>query len=83
MSTDSYARAEGGEMTLEANRAVIRRVFETVIPAGDPTAMRDLVAADFLDHDPLPGQPAWLEGAEYVVSTMYGAHPDLRFAPGA
>jgi steroid delta-isomerase-like uncharacterized protein len=67
-------------MTLEANKAVIRRVFEEVIPAGDPTGMRDLVAADFLDHDPLPGQPAGLEGAEYVVSTMHGAHPDLRFA---
>jgi steroid delta-isomerase-like uncharacterized protein len=66
-------------MTLEANKAVIRRVFEAVIPAGDATAMRDLVVADFLDHDPLPGQPAGLEGAEYVVSTMHGAHPDLRF----
>jgi steroid delta-isomerase-like uncharacterized protein len=66
-------------MTLEANMAVIRRVFEAVIPAGDATAMRDLVVADFLDHDPLPGQPAGLEGAEYVVSTMHGAHPDLRF----
>ena len=41
--------------------------------------MRDLVAPDFLDHDPLPGQPAGVEGAEYVVSTMHGAHPDLRF----
>jgi steroid delta-isomerase-like uncharacterized protein len=66
-------------MTLEANKAVIRHVFESVIPAGDPTAMRDLVVADFLDHDPLPGQPAGQEGAEYVVSTMHGAHPDLRF----
>ena len=66
-------------MTLEANKAVIRRVFDAVIPAGDPTAMRDLVVEDFLDHDPLPGQPAGVEGAEYVVSTMHGAHPDLRF----
>jgi steroid delta-isomerase-like uncharacterized protein len=41
--------------------------------------MRDLVAPDFIDHDPLPGQPAGVEGAEYVVSTMHGAHPDLRF----
>jgi len=30
--------------------------------------MRDLVVEDFLDHDPLPGQPAGVEGAEYVVS---------------
>ena len=65
--------------TLGANKALIRRLFEEVIPAGDPAAVRDLVAEDFLDHDPLPGQPAGVEGAEYVVSTMHGAQPDLRF----
>ena len=50
-------------MTLDANKALIRRVFEKVIPAGDPAAMRDLIAPDWIDHDPLPGQPAGLEGA--------------------
>lgn len=68
-----------GQRTLEANKDLIRHLFEHVIPAGEPAAMRDLVAADFLDHDPLPGQPPGVEGAEYVVSTMHGAHPDLRF----
>ncbi|HZN88487.1 MAG TPA: ester cyclase [Thermoleophilaceae bacterium] len=65
--------------TLEANKALIRRVFEEVIPAGDASAMRELAAPDFLDHDPLPGQPPGAAGAEYVVATMHGAHPDLRF----
>jgi predicted ester cyclase len=65
--------------TLESNKNLIRRLFEEVIPAGKPEAMRELVALNFLDHDPLPGQPPGLEGAEYVVSTMHGAHPDLRF----
>jgi steroid delta-isomerase-like uncharacterized protein len=64
---------------LAANKALIRHVFEEVIPAGDAAAMRELVAADFLDHDPLPGQPDGAAGAEYVVRTMHGAHPDLRF----
>ena len=67
-------------MTLTANKELVRHVFEDVIPAGDPAAMRDLVASDFLDHDPLPGQPAGGEGAGYVVASMHGAHPDLRFA---
>jgi steroid delta-isomerase-like uncharacterized protein len=67
-------------VTLDANKALIRRVFEEVIPAGDAAAMRELAAPDFLDHDPLPGQPAGAAGAEYVVSTMHGAHPDLRFS---
>lgn len=66
--------------TLAANKALIRHVFEDVIPTGDAAAMRDLVSPDFLDHDPLPGQPAGGAGAEYVVSTMHTAHPDLRFS---
>ena len=66
-------------MTLEANKALIRRIFEEVIPAGDDAAMRELVAPEWVDHDPLPGQPAGPEGPEYVVTTMHTAYPDLRF----
>ena len=69
----------GKTVTPDANKALIREVFEKVIPAGDPAGLRDLVAPDWVDHDPLPGQPPSLEGAGYVVSTMHGAHPDLRF----
>jgi predicted ester cyclase len=64
---------------LEANKALVRRVFEEVIPAGDAVTMRALFVPDFLDHDPLPGQPRGADGAAYVVRTMHGAHPDLRF----
>ena len=66
-------------MTLDANKALIRRLFTEVIPSGDPAAMRGVIAADFVDHDPLPGQPAGGAGGEYVVSTLHTAHPDLRF----
>jgi steroid delta-isomerase-like uncharacterized protein len=68
-----------GSATLEANKALIRRVFDEVIPAGDTAAMREAMAPDFFDHDPLPGQPAGAAGGEYVVSTMHTAQPDLQF----
>jgi steroid delta-isomerase-like uncharacterized protein len=67
-------------MSLTSNKALVRHVFEDVIPSGDAAAMRALGAPDFLDHDPLPGQPTGADGAEYVVTTMHTAHPDLRFA---
>lgn len=79
MST-SESGQKGASMTTEANKALIRHMFEEVIPAGDAAAMRDLVSPDFLDHDPMPGQPPGGEGAEYVVSMMHTAHPDLRFS---
>jgi predicted ester cyclase len=62
-----------------ANKALIRRVFEEVIPSGDGGALSALLAPDFLDHDPLPGQPAGRAAGEYVVRTMHTAQPDLRF----
>jgi predicted ester cyclase len=65
--------------SLNANKALVRRVFEQVIPSGDAATMRTLFTPDFLDHDPLPGQPPGSDGAEFVVNTMHGAHPDLRF----
>jgi predicted ester cyclase len=65
--------------SLAANKSLIRRVFEEVIPSGDAASMRELFSEDFLDHDPMPGQPPGADGAEYVVSTMHTAHPDLRF----
>jgi steroid delta-isomerase-like uncharacterized protein len=67
-------------MTPQANKALIRHLFEKVIPAGEPAAIRDVVALDFVDHDPMPGQQDGVEGVEYVVSTMRTSHPDLRFA---
>ncbi len=66
-------------MTIDANKALVRRLFEEVFPAGDPAAVRDLVAEQILDHDPIPGQPAGVDGIGYVVSTLHTAHPDLRF----
>ncbi|WP_455356981.1 ester cyclase [Streptomyces sp. SYSU K217416] len=68
-------------MTTEAtaNKALIRRIFEEVIPGGDAATMRRLFAPEWVDHDPLPGQPAGRDGAAFVVSTMHTAHPDLRF----
>lgn len=66
-------------MTLDANKALVRRLFEEVFPSGDPAALRDLVAEQIIDHDPMPGQPAGVGGIEYVVSTLRTAQPDLRF----
>jgi predicted ester cyclase len=64
---------------LEANKALIRRLFEEVIPSGDAARMRALFTEDWVDHDPLPGQPPGLDGAEYVIGTMHGAYPDVHF----
>ncbi len=66
-------------MTLTANKDLVRRLFEEVFPAGDPAGVRELVAPATIDHNPMPGQPAGVEGIEYVMATLLTAYPDLRF----
>jgi len=66
-------------VTLEDNKALVRRLFEEVFPSGDLAVVHDLVAPDIIDHDPMPGQPPGAEGIEYVISVMRTAQPDLRF----
>lgn len=66
-------------MTTEANKALVRRFFEEIFPSGDSQALREVVSADILDHDPLPGQPPGVAGIDYVVATLRTAQPDLRF----
>jgi steroid delta-isomerase-like uncharacterized protein len=78
-ASDTTPRAATVTTEADANEELIRRIFEEVIPGGDATTMRGLFAPDWVDHDPLPGQPAGRDGAAYVVSTMHAAHPDLRF----
>lgn len=69
----------GAAVTPDANKALLRRLFEDVLPAGDPAAARELVTPDFVDHDPLPGQPPGADAIEFVVSTLHGSWRDPRF----
>jgi len=77
-ASDTTPRAVTVTTEADANEELIRRIFEEVIPGGDATTMRGLFAPDWVDHDPLPGQPTGRDGAAYVVTTMHTAHPDLR-----
>lgn len=64
-------------MSVETNKASVRRFFEAVLPTGDVDAVEALVGSDFVDHNPTPGQPAGAEGIRHVVRNLHGAHPDL------
>lgn len=64
-------------MSTEQNKAMVRRVFETAINAGDDTVLDELLAADYVNHDmpaPAPG-PA---GFKQVIGQFRAAFPDMR-----
>lgn len=48
-------------MDIEANKQQARQVYD-LVNAGDVASIGDLVTADYLEHDPLPGQGSGREG---------------------
>lgn len=65
-------------MAAQKHEDVVRGFYEAVFNKGDQAALNDLVAADFVDHNPFPGQGPDREGLRQFVQTFRGPLPDLR-----
>lgn len=66
-------------MSVEQNEAVVRRFYDEVLNNGDMTALAGLVSADFVDHQPFPGQAAGRAGLQESLEAFRAAFPDLRY----
>ena len=61
------------------NKAVLASFVEEVINEGQLERADDLVAVDFVELDPLPGQQQGREGLKQVISAFRTAFPDIRW----
>lgn len=63
-------------MTTEENKALVRRFYEE-IDRGNLDAMDELVAEDYLDHNPppFPGLPSGREGLKRAFKMFWEATP--------
>ena len=64
-------------MTTAENKAVIRAFVEEVINQGRLERADDLVALDFVELDPLPGQRQGREGLKEIIAVIRTAFPDI------
>ena len=74
--------AAGDQTTLEANKAIVRRVFEAV-NANTPDAVYELYAPDFVDRSAFPDQLPGPAGIEKAIADFHTLLPDVHITPEA
>ncbi len=57
----------------------MQRFVEEVINKKNLNAVNELVAEDFVEHIPFPGQGPGREGLKQALSIFWSAFPDLRW----
>ncbi len=60
------------------NEALARLYIEEVFNKGNISRIDELVATDFVEHNPFPGQSPGIEGERQAVSMLRSAFPDLH-----
>ena len=57
----------------------MNRLMEEVLNKKNLAAADEIVAEDFVELDPLPGQEQGREGLKQILSMFFAAFPDLRW----
>ena len=66
-------------MSVEQNKAVVRRVVEEVINKGNIALFDELVASNFVEHGLPPGFPPGARGTKQFFSLLRAAFPDFHY----
>jgi steroid delta-isomerase-like uncharacterized protein len=65
-------------MSLEANKALVRRQFEELINRKNLSIIDSDMAPDFVDHEAVPGLPSGLAGVRAWISNLHQVCPDFH-----
>ena len=64
--------------SFENGRTIARRFTEELWDKGELAVADEIIASDFVDHDPVSGQGPGLAGYKEMVGAFRAAFPDLR-----
>lgn len=64
------ANEDNTKDNVEGNKAVVRRYYEAVLNGGDVDALAGLAVAEYVEHDPLPGQTTGRDGLRQRVEML-------------
>jgi len=63
----------------EENKAIARRFVDEVLNNQNLAALDELVAENFVELDPLPGQEQGREGLRQILAMFFAAFPDFHW----
>lgn len=66
-------------MSINDNKQIIRRLLEEGLAQGKQTIAEELLARDFVDHNPLPGLSPDREGFKQSFAVFRSAFPDFTY----
>jgi len=66
-------------LSSERNKALIQRLFDEVLNAGNFGLLDQLIGASYVEHNPVANQAAGAAGARDRIRDLRKAFPDLRF----
>ncbi len=61
----------------EENKALFRRFVDGIINARNVDAIDDFMAADYVEHNPMPGMGPGSAGMKQMMGMFFSAFPDL------
>ena len=61
------------------NKTILRRFFEELFNAGDLSVADEIVAADYINHNAVPGETPGREGLKQFVAYLRSAWAALHF----
>jgi steroid delta-isomerase-like uncharacterized protein len=67
-------------MSIEANKAIVRRFYEEVFNQRNVDSIYELVQAEFVNHDPTPVASRDPESMKQFIKTLTQAFPDHHHA---
>ncbi len=65
-------------MSVEENKALVRRFYEETHSKGNLAAIDQFVAPDFENHNPFPGEAAGIEGVKQTLGMMLSTFADIQ-----
>jgi len=66
-------------MSESENKAVVRRFIDDVLNHGRLEAADEIVAENFIELDPLPGQKQGREGLKEIIVMLRSGFPDMNW----